>query len=535
MKKIYFALLVAALAFSGHMKAQDVQWLASSTINYTLNPSLTQQPACASANRIYAARMVDFALNYNELFGSFAIDCYDPSGALMWSFPVGDSVDVESISSDASGNVIVGGEYMSTMNLGASDSLANTNMGLYNVNLFLFSLDDAGNLNWKRNITLTHPDAWELSVVETDHLGNFWYGLSYFDSISIKRLDSNGSDVQSHLIEGTRSMKSFSFDPMGNLYVTGSSGSLTMNIKNTSVNVPEPYMMFVTRIDAAGNCNWIKLAHDVTFNSPHIVAANNGDAYLAGNLMDSTAFGTVIFHHPEWVYDIFLTRLDSSGNFSWGVQVPHQQTLTGDFYRGTNNFIDVDASGNVYMTGTIRGLVDWGNGVISDAGQIPSNGVSVVSFDASGIPRWQISGTGPGFITPYSILSPGIDECYFTSAAVGPLTMDSISTNPGNDLAFILGKISSSTAINEMDVKENLVLFPNPVDDKLYVGSLTPKGGMAADAEISIYNSLGENLFSDDFISTSTNHFEIEVSKFPEGIYFLSIGDVKKKFVVQHK
>src|SRR3982751_2718330 len=62
MKKIYTTFLISVFAFAGFTQAQDVQWLTSTLINYSLNPALPQQLACASANRVYAARMVDYAL-----------------------------------------------------------------------------------------------------------------------------------------------------------------------------------------------------------------------------------------------------------------------------------------------------------------------------------------------------------------------------------------------------------------------------------------------------------------------------------------
>jgi len=36
------------------------------------------------------------------------------------------------------------------------------------------------------------------------------------------------------------------------------------------------------------------------------------------------------------------------------------------------------------------------------------------------------------------------------------------------------------------------------------------------------------------FISSTTKSFQVDVSSLSSGIYFLSAGDLKKKFVIQH-
>ena len=537
MKKIYFSFLVlASFSFSGFTFAQQVQWLHSAPINYSLNPEMPVQPACVSGDKIFAARLVNYSLNFGvDILGTMAIECYDTSSILQWSYLIGQKVVVESITADVNGNVYVGGVYMETLHLDGNDSLVNTGSG-FDTNICLLSFDASGNLRWKRNVSLTHPLAYNLSALAIDHQENCWYGLMYFDSISVKKIDANGNDQQSHILAGTRSMNSFSFDPAGNIFLTGStgsSGSSSMSVNGFSVNVPETYMMFVTRIDEAGNTSWIKLAPDVTFQSPAIVATATGDAYVAGNLMDSTSFGTVVFDGPQWVYDIFLTKVDSTGNFHWGIEVPVTQLITGDFQRGKKNFIDADAAGNVYLTGTIRGSVDWGNGVISDAGQIPSYGIAVISFDPNGTARWQVSGEGMGFVTPYCVSATALDECYFASSIVGGITFDSLSTNQGGNYAFLLGKISSQSSVG-LDAflqNEMLNIFPNPVSEQLSVISYSLTGTAGA---ISIYNVIGEKVLE---VTSEANvkgsEATIDISVLPSGIYFLQTGTASAKFIVQ--
>ena len=59
--------------------------------------------------------------------------------------------------------------------------------------------------------------------------------------------------------------------------------------------VSESYMMFVKRIDYLGHTSWIRLAHDITFQEPQIVCSKNGEAFVAGNVFDSTSWQGINF------------------------------------------------------------------------------------------------------------------------------------------------------------------------------------------------------------------------------------------------
>lgn len=539
MKKFFASILLTSIFISPIASAQQMQWLNSTPVNYSLNPEMPRQPSCISEDNIYAARMVDFALSYGiDIYSSVAIDCIDTSGALLWSYPVGPKLSVSDITADDIGNVYVCGSYMETLILNGSDSLENTGSG-FNTNLFLFSLDNTGNLRWKRNVTLTQVDAFEIPALAVDPQGNCWCGLAYFDSTSIMKLDGIGNDILSHSIHGTRTIGNFSFDPSGNLFVAGSAGFQTLSVNGYTVNVYEPYMMFLTRINNSGNTSWIKLAHDQTFQFPEVVATAGGDAYLSGNLMDSTSWGNVVFEGPQWVYDIFLTKVDSSGNFSWGIEVPETPNIVGDFQCGRKNFIHADDAGSVYLTGTIRGSVDWGNGVVTDAGASPSHGISIISFNGSGLPRWQKTGVATGFVTSYSVGVRNQDECYFSASAVGDLSFDSLTTNQGGNYAFVLGKISPflTTAINEPIAADGLFVYPNPAKNKLAIRNLPTgqSGRQYAINYVSIYDFLGTMAMNIEVPAASNLlTIEMDISELQSGIYFLQTGNVRTKFIVQH-
>ena len=195
----------------------------------------------------------------------------------------------------------------------------------------------------------------------------------------------------------------------------------------------------------------------------------------------------------------------------------------------------MDASGNVYLSGSLRGSIDWGNGVITNSGSVTTDGNSIISFDNNGIARWQVTGTASaiGSITPYSVCVSGPDECYFSSAVSGTVNYDTLTANQGGNYAFVLGKINVpvGSGIAENASQEMLNVFPNPAKNKLVICSR-----QWAINSVSIYNVLGTIKIHIDVPSiNSLMPVELNISELPSGIYFLKAGNAKAKFIVQHE
>ena len=84
-------------------------------------------------------------------------------------------------------------------------------------------------------------------------------------------------------------------------------------------------------------------------------------------------------------FDIFVQKLDASGNFLWARRMGGTDSDVG---KG----IAVDASGNVYTTGLFGGTVDFnpgaGTALLASAG---SSDIFVSKLDASGNFLWAVS------------------------------------------------------------------------------------------------------------------------------------------------
>ncbi|HRD53354.1 MAG TPA: hypothetical protein PKY96_11980, partial [Flavobacteriales bacterium] len=203
------------------------------------------------------------------------------------------------------------------------------------------------------------------------------------------RVDEDGNDVEVRPISGIRRFGTISFDPWGGLYVSGSceNGTLTFGGQDFAVESDGGYNMFVLRYKPDGTAGFAEFAADGSFQDPVVVATSDGHAYLSGVLMvPSPSWGGLSFEGSNWGSDIFLTKLDSTGQFLWGLEsTPASNGITGDLERSNGPNIALDASDQVYLIGTLRGSLDWGNGVASDGLTLGARSITVVAFSTDGV------------------------------------------------------------------------------------------------------------------------------------------------------
>jgi hypothetical protein len=72
-----------------------------------------------------------------------------------------------------------------------------------------------------------------------------------------------------------------------------------------------------------------------------------------------------------------------------------------------------------------------------------------------------------------------------------------------------------------------LTVYPNPTDGVLFVQTL--RATSLPNQTYRIINLMGQTLQSGTFTAETQ---QIDVSNLPEGMYFISVGDVTRKFVV---
>jgi len=416
-------------------------------------------------------------LSGSRIFGGVVVHGIDPElGQPIWSCALANKIHVKSGAVDANGNVYLGGDFMGDMTLCNGSVLSHTGTGT-NKDAFLLKFDASGTLLWKRNISASPPYASGLVAMALDPAGHLWYAAQG-TQLSINRVDANGNDVEFRTMSGVMVVGGISFDPWGGLYVSGACSNNGLVIGGLA-QVPVMaglYNMFVCRFGPDGTGRWARFADDISFQDPVVVADAQGHAYLAGSLSDTTSWGGVSFNGPDWVNSTFLAKVDSSGQFLWGVESdPAGGPVAGDMQAGLNGCLAVDAVGNPYLTGIIRGSVEWGNGITSTAGSLTSYAQAIVAFDQNGIPQWTSTSGPSGNLFSQAISVSGDGNLYFSLHTTGVLSYPPFETGAASAQAYAIGRLDiNATGTREVAPLMGTFAVPSPFTDSFV---LTPRPG----------------------------------------------------------
>lgn len=165
-------------------------------------------------------------------------------------------------------------------------------------------------------------------------------------------------------------VNSIAVDQAGNVYSTGEFWGDTDFDPNTGTSVITSQGnadIFVQKYDPNGNLLWaVGLGSGGEDIGTAIDIDQNGNAYITGSFSGTVDFDPGSNSYPLTTggySDIFVLKLDPNGNFVWA------KNFKSFIDFSTGKDIKVDASGNVYTTGKMKGTVDFdpgpGNTIIS--------------------------------------------------------------------------------------------------------------------------------------------------------------------------
>ncbi|MDZ7848263.1 MAG: SBBP repeat-containing protein [Owenweeksia sp.] len=255
---------------------------------------------------------------------------YDASGNYLWAINMGGSSGDKgySVAIDVSGNALVTGYFVGTVDFDPSATTANL-VSSGSADIFLAKYDAAGNYLWAINM-----------------------GGNSSDVSNSVAADASGNAVVTGRFQGTAD-----FDPsasMANLVSAGASD------------------IFLAKYDASGNYLW---AHSMGGSSTDIGQSVAIDG--SGNAFVTGYFGGTVDFDPSantanlvsaGNADIFLAKYDGSGNYLTAINMGGSSFDIG-------YSVAIDGSGNAVVTGYFNGTADF------DPSPTTANLVSAGQYD----------------------------------------------------------------------------------------------------------------------------------------------------------
>jgi len=280
---------------------------------------------------------------------------------------------INSIALDDAGNAYATGSFSRTVDVNP-DSGTCILHAMGNRSMFITKTTKAGKFKWGREINGTGKSrGYDVAV---DHLSNVYVAGEFERTIDfdpgpgvtsitaapaltnsfVMKLDSSGQFLWAKaFIGGYNYGKAIAVEPLTNhVYVAGSySGTVDFDPDSGvfMLNGLSQYHGYLVKLDSMGNFCWATshLGSSSYINDIVIDTKHGNNLFLVGNFSGTVNFDSTLSLTSNGSSDIFISKHDSSGIFSWAVRI-------GGTGLDNGTSIDIDTSGNIYTTGDFRGV-----------------------------------------------------------------------------------------------------------------------------------------------------------------------------------
>lgn len=500
---------------------------------------------------------------------------------------------------DNSGNIYVIGQFKQTVDFdpGPSDFLL-TSAG--NHDIFVCKLNEQGSFVWAKQIGGIGEDIGKGIQVDSDGniylIGNFKDEVDFdpnsgitnltsagVSDIFVSKLDASGNLLWVKQFGGIEDDNGFaiSLDAHNNVYTTGYFTATSNFTSGNNLTAVGGYDIFINKLTSNGNYSWTKQLGGNGYDLGQSIFVSNGNIYTTGefqNTADLNPSGNVQNFTAIGFSDVFISKIDTSGNFVWAKQIGGSGNdkvsgisadLIGNIYLngrfensvdfdpnagnfpltslGTfdifimkltdsgnltwvkqigNNGIEIpfgimnDSAGNIYTTGTFAGTVDFdpGNGIFNLEFTQSENDCYISQLSNDGEFIWAGMISGSKFTSGTAIISDNSGNIYTTGWFGGLVDVDpssgTFSLNGIGSRDVFIQKMNSSVGISENVSLNRFTIHPNPTSNFITINSIFTM------KEYKIIGILGEVIEN-----KKTNSNIIHVDKLHSGCYLLEILD----------
>ena len=455
----------------------------------------------------------------------------------------------EAVAVDTLGNIYTTGEFIGTVDFDPGvdtfDLTYNHDLALPSgSDIFIQKLDASGNFLWAKRIgSITDNYGYSLDVDDSGnvYVTGIFTGTADFDpgagiynltsagesDIFVLKLNTQGDFIWAAQVGGENYEygTSIKVDSEGNSFITGSfGGGLTMEGGSADFSPGEGVYeltskggsdIFVLKLDAAGNFVWVKQMGGFSFDMGRSLFIDSQDnIYLSGDFEDTVDFnpGTDTFSIASFgEKDVFVQKLDASGNFIWAKQI-------GGTSYDAEPYISGDNFGNIYVTGNFKGTADF------------APGYSTLNLTSAGESDVFVQRLKP-CVPTYSEITETADNQFtlndinYTSS--GSYTQ-TITNSAGCDSIITLNLTIENTqsviAIN--DFGSSLKYYPNPTKGQISI----ELNENFKNISVSILNYMGKVISTNKF--TSENLIKLQLP-YSAGLYFIKIETENKTAILK--
>ncbi len=280
--------------------------------------------------------------------------------------------------------------------------------------------------------------------------------------------------------------------------------------------------IILAKFGADGKVLWVKsiggqgneLGTDVTINSAD-------EILITGSFTDS-----LIFEDEKIVsnglMDILTMKLGSDGSLRWLQTAGSSSGFSNSPETGRG--ITLDNQGSVLVSGTIRGIADFGeeeNQISSSAGSTKGIGF-LAKYLSSGEIQWVLNfSSGPSRIQAIDAYD---EKIYMTGNYFPPTKFQDhqVTTIHDETPNFFIAEIEN-TILNAEVIEGNLVIYPNPTSDFFMV----KYANIETKFDITVFSESGKIILRKP---NSSSSYRIPVTHLGSGIYFVQIKNEDMAF-----
>ncbi len=308
-----------------------------------------------------------------------------------------------SIALDASGNEYTAGYFMDTVDFDPGPNVFNL-ISIGNPDIFVAKFDGSGNFIWAKAM-----------------------GGTYIGDNLLMVLDASANIYLTGSFDGTED-----FNPGSSVYNLTSAGGSDI---------------FILKLNSSGNFIWAKSIGGTGSDGGTSIAINSSNIFITGDFNDTVDFDSGIGISnltSAGDFDIFVCKLDLSGNFIWAKSM-------GGAFTDYGISIALESSGNIYIAGDFQGTSDFDPDTTTVFGLTSSGSYDffISKLNSSGNFLWtkQIGGLNADVVSAIAVDASG--NVHATGSFNGTVDFDpnsgvfNLTSIAASDDIFI-SKLSSS-------------------------------------------------------------------------------------------